>query len=61
MEWSRPETIYIKEGVARHDLELEVVVRRGAREATYSLQVQANNPYTIIVERLPLLIQFRAG
>ena len=33
MEYLRPETIYIKEGVADHDLELEVVVRRGAREA----------------------------
>ena len=61
LEYLRPETVYVKEGIADHDLELEVVVRRGAREATYSLRVQANNPYTIVVERLPLLIRFRAG
>ena len=61
LEYLRPEIIHAREEVADRNLELEVIVRRGTREATYSLQVQANNPYTIIVERLPLLIQYRAG
>ena len=61
LEYLRPETIYVKEEVARHDLELEVIVRRGTREATYSLSIPEGARYTVIVERFPLLIEFRAG
>ena len=57
----RPETIYTKEEVARYDLELEVIVRRGTREATYSISIPEGARYTVIVERFPLLIEFRAG
>ena len=61
LEYLRPETVFIKEEVARHDLELEVVVRRGAREATYSISIPEGARYTVIVERFPLLIEFRPG
>ena len=61
LEYLRPETIYVKEEVARHDLELEVIVRRGTREATYSLSIPEGARYTVIVERFPLLIEFRPG
>ena len=61
LEYLRPETVYVKEEVARYDLELEVAARRGTREATYSISIPEGARYTVIVERFPLLIRFRAG